>query len=821
MSALPPRARPTPGAAFAKTRHPPLCVAAIIAAFVCFGGSPAVAQLTDSLRQAAGEWRAHTSFSRSTDVAACPSYVAWATPGAVVLRYAETGEVRRLDKTNALTQSRVRHVACSPDVDDLLVVAYADGALEVLRDERSVHYVPAIAEARITGRRDINRVRALGGSLFAVAADFGYLLFDAAEGIFLQDIRFPERVTDVALFGGDLYLATWEGLRVLRGFETRATLRDPAAYVSLAGVVPGAEDRCYALLVHGERLLAGFRNRVLAIGADEADVTVVIDRFGLTWADLEGQGGAVVAAAGVFDPVAEPTLLYAATGGAFEEVDPGCVTVLDAAAVGPGGDLALAGVGPSYDGSALTLLEGEARACRTIDLAGPSFPTVFEVVARDGVVAVTAGGYNAREDPLFNFTGAAELRGGRWTQFNDRTRAVLDPDDSNEVPYDFVAAALSADSELYVGTYSEGLYRLGPGDGDHDRDRRFDRTNSSLGENTSDTQRVRVTDAAFDSRGNLWVANYLAARPLSVLTPEGEWLSFDLSACGGLGRFLTMALVETRGGGLVVYLRDSASGLIAYDTGGTPLDPSDDACRGFGLGDGLPDTEVRSLAVDRDGVLWIGTNNGIATLTCGDVTDRENCRARVPVSESVTDTLLGELFSGESIRAIAVDGGNRKWIGTGAGLFLIDDARNNPQLANYTEDNSPLLSNEITTMSYDGSTGLLWIGTDAGLVSFQTDATEGEAFAHADEVEIFPQPVRPDYDGPITIRGLAQDANVKITDTQGRLVFEADATGGTATWDGRDYTGRPAVTGVYFVWATATEALRRPATVVGKIAVVR
>ena len=821
MSASPPRYRAAPGAAYAKTYRRALAAAGTALALLASVADPlpATAQLTDSLRHATGEWRAHTTFSLSTDVAACESYLAWATPGAVVLRYHENGEVRRLDKTNALTQSRVRLVACSPDVDDLLVVGYADGALEVLRGGRPVHYVPAIAEARIVGRRDVNRLRGLGGGLFAVAADFGYLLFDAVEGIFLQDIRFPERTWDVALFGGDLYLATDAGLRVLRDFESQATLRDPEQYRPPAAALPGQDGPCYALKVQGERLLAGFRNRFYALSEGGAAATLLRDQYGVDWSDLEGVGADVVATGRVFDNVAAPTALYSAGGGDFVELDV-CATVVRGAALAPGGQIGLVGVGPDERGSALMIMDGHDRPCRTVALDGPSFATVFDVVARGGVVAVAAGGYDIQGNQTFNFKGAAELRDGRWTQLNDRSRAILQTSGNREAPYDYDAVALGPNSELYVGTYSEGVYRLGTEAEAEAVDRRYDKDNSPLGGVNGDSARTRVTDAQFDGQGNLWLANYGADDPLSVLTAGGEWFTFPLP-CSAQDQVQGLALAEAPGGGLVAYLRDGSAGLIAYDTRGTIADASDDVCRNFGVSDGLPNTDVESIAVDRDGVLWIGTISGVATLSCGDLGDRDDCRARIPISRAVTDTILGELFAGEAIRAIAVDGGNRKWIGTGAGLFLIDDARDNPQLANYGEDDSPLLSNEITAMSYDGSTGLLWIGTDAGLVSFQTDATVGEPFAHAADVEIFPQPVRPDYDGPITIRGLARDSNVKITDTQGRLVFEGDAVGGTATWDGRDYNGRAAVTGVYFVWGTATEAVRRPATVVGKIALVR
>ena len=806
--------------ASAKTRH---TAPALLIGVLGFGGSPtASAQLTDSLRQGTGEWRAHTTFSQTTDAAACGEYVAWATPGAVVLRYHD-GEVRRFDKASGLRQARVEHVACAPDGGGPLVIGYEDGALEVIDPDRanpSVHYATGIADARIAGRRDVNRVRALGGERYVIAADFGFLFFDAGEGIFGEDVRFPERVEDVAVFGDDLYVATWEGLRVLRDFERRPTaLRDTNAYESLEGIAYEGPQRCFALGLDGGRLLAGFRERLVAIGPGASEASVVAQVGGADWRDIRRAGNRVLAAAKLRTGTGR--VLVREGGGDFRAIDVDCASIFEGAAVAPGGQLVYFGVGPSFDGSALMYAAGAEGACRVVELPGPRFPTVFDVDARDGVVAVAAGGYGPNFGEDTNFDGAAVLRDGDWEQYNDRTRERLRRGrDLGNPPFDYVSAAVGSGGDVFLGTFSEGVYRISPGA--EEGDEVYDTNTSSLEVDLGATNRIRVLATELDARDNLWVATQNSARPLSVRTAGGEWYSYSVAACGGDRSPRRLTLVEDGRGGLVVYAANGSRGLLAYDTRGTLADDSDDVCRVFGTNDGLPDTDIRSLATDLDGVVWAGTNNGIATVSCpGDVTDGQACRAQKPQSLNVDDGIRSDLFSGESIRAIAVDGGNRKWIGTAAGLFLLDDVRDNPQIAAFDEDNSPLLDSEITALSYDGSTGTLWAGTAAGLVSYQTDATAAEPFAHADAVEIFPQPVRPDYDGPITIRGLARDSNVKITDTQGRLVFESDATGGTATWDGRDYTGRPAVTGVYFVWGTATAAARQPETVVGKIALVR
>ncbi|RME92614.1 MAG: Por secretion system protein, partial [Bacteroidetes bacterium] len=141
-------------------------------------------------------------------------------------------------------------------------------------------------------------------------------------------------------------------------------------------------------------------------------------------------------------------------------------------------------------------------------------------------------------------------------------------------------------------------------------------------------------------------------------------------------------------------------------------------------------------------------------------------------------------------------------------------------LEHFTERNSPLPSNTVRSLAVDENTGEVFIGTEGGLVSYQGDAVRGTR-VHTNRVQVFPNPVRPDYDGPIAIRGLSENAKVKITDVNGKLVNEIEALGGQAIWNGRDYNGRRVQTGVYLVFASTNprEAglLAQPDGVVTKI----
>ena len=122
-------------------------------------------------------------------------------------------------------------------------------------------------------------------------------------------------------------------------------------------------------------------------------------------------------------------------------------------------------------------------------------------------------------------------------------------------------------------------------------------------------------------------------------------------------------------------------------------------------------------------------------------------------------------------------------------------------------------------IAINAQSGVVWIGTANGLVSLRSEATLGGRVNSAAPYA-YPNPVRPDYDGPIAIYGLARDANIKITDMAGQLVYEGTAIGGQAVWNGRDYLGRRAASGVYLIYATSSESFDTPDAVITKVVII-
>ena len=213
----------------------------------------------------------------------------------------------------------------------------------------------------------------------------------------------------------------------------------------------------------------------------------------------------------------------------------------------------------------------------------------------------------------------------------------------------------------------------------------------------------------------------------------------------------------------------------------------------------LPDLFVRSLAKDKDGAIWIGTNQGVAVVyNPGSVFDGTNYDAQKVIIEQ--DGYAQYLLETENVNAIAIDAANRKWFGTANGGLFLMSADGTKQLLNFNTENSPLPSNNITDIAVNDVTGEVFIGTDKGLISYQGDATEGGETC--EDYLVFPNPVLHNYNGPIAIKGLINNADVKITDVAGNIVFHTKANGGLATWNGMNYKGERAQTGVYIVYVS-------------------
>jgi len=332
---------------------------------------------------------------------------------------------------------------------------------------------------------------------------------------------------------------------------------------------------------------------------------------------------------------------------------------------------------------------------------------------------------------------------------------------------------------------------------------------------------VLVLANTFDSEGNLWCFNnYSKDNSLLAYNSTDGWTSHHKDAFVMKGSDVSFydtrsAFFDSRGLLWMGCPHWGEPALLCYQK-------SSDAAKcisSFVNQDGttISDARVNCVTEDLDKNIWLGTKAGPLMLTTGQITEDSPYFTQVKVPRNDGTNYADYLLDGVSITAMAVDGAGRKWFGTeSSGVYLISED-NLEEIYHFTEENSKLLSDEIEAIAIDNSTGEVFFGTANGLCSYMSDAVSTNSEMTKDNVWAYPNPVRPDYTGLITVTGLSYQADVKIVTSNGVLVAEGKSNGGLFTWDGKDLKGKRVASGVYMV-LVATETGDKG--VVCKIAVV-
>ena len=229
----------------------------------------------------------------------------------------------------------------------------------------------------------------------------------------------------------------------------------------------------------------------------------------------------------------------------------------------------------------------------------------------------------------------------------------------------------------------------------------------------------------------------------------------------------------------------------------------------------LPSVDVRALAIDNRSQVWIGTNRGLRVISStGSYNSDDQIKANAII---INENGVGAQLMGESyITDIAVNGSNQKWIATAdSGVFLVS-YNGQETIYHFTKDNSPLPSDVVNDVEINATTGEVFFATDKGLVSFQGTSTKPADSLN--NVYVYPNPVRPNFDGTVKIAGLISKANIKITDIEGNLVYETTSEGGTIEWDTKAFGKYKVASGVYMIFIAAIDASE---TAVKKVMIIR
>jgi streptogramin lyase len=744
-----------------------------------------------------GVWRDHLPYDKALGVVEGNGSFYCATNECVFSYTPSTGEFQRITKVNLLNDVGITGLAWCEELG-MLLVHYNNGNLDLIQGSSS-HNMGDIKRSSIIGDKSIYRAD-IQGTMAYLACGFGIVVVDLAarevrDTWFIGPGGTQVRVNDIAFHGDSIYAATQTGL--FAAWRDAPNLAAFTNWHKRTDMGPAMANGPFNAVAHfGERLLVNYRGAV-----EETDTLLMLgpsnefERFSPLYGRMSHT--LEVSADGTLLVVAHKYDIHRFTLDMVEQVRQ----------YGYAG----AGVNPlqAIQGSdgAIWVADKEIGLVRGQgwDMGerytpnGPRTANVYRLATAGGNLFVSTGGVTGTWANRYLKDGVHVYVNGEWRSYtpfnntilagvndfagaaNDPLDVVIDPDDP---------------THAFVGGWDEGVIEFVAGVpyAIHNS------TNSTLQEHVGvGAGKVNVPGLCYDLDGNLWMTNAETASPIAVRRKNGSWQSFSPGSVLG-GNYLVSEILAARNGYKWV-IRPRGYGLLVFNDGGTS-DPGDDQYKVLnqhvGTG-GLPSQDVYAIAEDLDGQIWVGTNKGIAVFYVPEtIFGSDNYDAQQILIQQ--DGNYQYLLETEAVSVIKVDGANRKWIGTQtSGVFLVS-ADGQEQVHHFTVDNSPLPSNNITSIAIDGTTGEVHFGTDRGIMTYRSDATQSAMDNEC--ASVFPNPVHPTYTGPVAITGLIRDSEVRITDISGNLVYRTTSLGGQAMWPGTDMSGNRVSTGVYLIFAT-------------------
>jgi len=741
-----------------------------------------------------GHWKSYFPFNDVIDITYNRGVAYGITANALIIHDYNDNTIERLTEVDALSDIGLSAVGFNTS-NNGLVIGYVNGNVDLIQGNETINLFQ-IRESTITGDKKVNHIYNKG--------DFAYL--SCGFGIVVYNIKKKEvkdtyiiglggsqvRVNQLTIQGGKIYAATENGL--YEAPENSAFLTDFNSWTRVAS---------FPNFLNEIKHVGGTQNTlIMNVAQSPTSDSVYVFKNG-TWSSLVAYGGrkiySVSASNGklmvnyfdtvyAFDTSLNLTHTITNYDGFWK---PRCNAI-------------------TYDGTYFYIADKQNANVRfknnfVANWKTPEFmysTNVLDIEIEDGNLwgstgSLVGGGWNKtyNNDGAFHY----DIREDKWRIYNAAYQ-YNGYNFSNGSMNDFVGMVVNPNEPTkgYVCTFSaKGVAELS----NNKVITAYDTTNSELRISTSHNDRIAVKDGDFDENENLWLANSWVKNPLVLKTKSGVWKSFF---CGSAfqNRLTASVTVDKQNGYKWMVFKDYK--VLVYNDNGTPLDETDDQYKEIsnGAANGNLNSTPICIAEDKEGEIWIGTDEGIYVF----YTPSELFSSSSFEVQKIKVTLDGNvelLLESERVTCITIDGANRKWIGTeGAGIFVLSSDGTEQELG-FTEENSPLLSNNIHDIAIDDETGEVFISTDKGLISYKGEATEGKPTY--EDVYAYPNPVPPGYQGKIAVKGLVADSEVRITDIYGNVVFTSKSVGGQAIWEGKKLNGERASSGVYLVFMTSPE----------------
>ena len=750
-----------------------------------------------------GQWRMHVAASQSIDVAYGDGLAMAALKTGVIEYDQAAGETKIYNDQNGLSDIIVSCITYHPGTKSFFI-GYDNGNIDQLYSDGSIVNIPAVKLAPMTGNKRINSFTARDGRVYA-ATGFAIIVLDPVKHEVKDTYNpfpVPKNYQSILFLNDSIYALHNDGMQ--KALENNPLLGNPNNWsvdnrvdipaLDISYLKAGVYDNEVYILARKEAYGGDSIMKVTSGGLQEfighqfsmeiLNFQIINNKFGVSFSDSY--------------------LLFNEDLSIYFGISNYSTAVPDIRSV-------------AFDGNNYWVADYKNGLVKydpfgnatMISREGPPKNDFFSINGNDGKIVVTAGTID-RVSLNFTLPAAYTMKEEEWTLMDKSNQAALW---TNGV-WDIGTAAVNPKNldEVALGGYCENGVSICNGSTITNV---YGASNSVLENTALGNNMTCITSLDYDEDGNLWVVNAYSPRILKVRAADGTWYAMSTNPSVANAYASELAIDYNGNKWVGIY----GKGLMGYKDNGTISNPADDIIRVMETGEGsgnMPSDNVTALAADFDNEIWIGTDNGLAVLYNSEgvfSTAGTTDVSRILVTyDGNVELLLGTSY----ISDIEIDGGNRKWIGTAeSGIFLIS-ADGQEVIANFNMDNSPMISNVVLDMEFNQLTGELFIITDNGMVSYRTDASYEDP--EYTSTKVFPNPVKPDFTGPITIQGIQYASDVRITDAAGNLVYKTTSNGGTATWNGKRLTGEDVSSGVYFIWTGPTEGKGKK---VGKVVVIR
>lgn len=741
---------------------------------------------------AVGKWRDHLSYSTLYRVEATSDRIYCSSAGALFYYDLEDHTVNRLNKTTTLSDVDVSTFAYDP-VTRNVVVVYNNSNIDVIKEDK-VYNINDIKRSNIAGNKRINNVSFYNRRVY-LSCGFGIVILDMArneisETCYLGADGGTMNINDVAFTDSLIVAATDSGLYYA-----------PKNSQFLSIVTTWRRDN--SSLLAGQRVvrLGSYGDgRLVALVQDNGDTTLYREVSPQSFApfvsgDIKAfkvtQGRIVVCRKKVVD-IYDNNGVLKNTVGDVDWVD----MQANDATLTKDGRLWIA----HNWASLVTVHPDDYSTLTNFSPGGPFSVNAYRVTTFDSTVYISPGGHRSTYVGVYNAANVFSYKDKGWKSLEDPNGFL-----SGKMDVLHIAVNPHNPKQKLAASWGSGILEIT----DNEVTNFYDDNNTDgviQRFHLDDYNAVWTGGVAFDKEGNAWITNSLVGNALVVRYSDGRWMNFNTGSIVSdqVDQIIWDSVNDWKlfwGRQNKIFVHDGKS-RIAY------IDPNNGAK--------LQTSSVNSVVQDHSGALWVGTNKGIKVIynaskafddggngekspvTCNNILFNEN---------GITEYLMAY----ESITSIAVDGANRKWVGTSTGGLYLLSANGLQQIEHFTSANSPLFSDKILSLAIMPWSGELFVVTDRGVQSYRATATY--AFEEPmEDIHAFPNPVRPDFDGLIAIKGFTRNAIVHITDAAGNTVYSIRANGGQAVWDGRTHEGKKVASGVYYVFASAEDGTMRSAT---------